>query len=105
MSITERLKSVMESKNMSIKMLSEQLDIPYRTLQNYLLNERTPSVEVLVKISQFLKIDLNWLILGEEVDSSVELTDRELNLISHYRLLDKRVQEAFLVSFEQLSKN
>ncbi|HED4454457.1 TPA: helix-turn-helix transcriptional regulator, partial [Pasteurella multocida] len=65
MSISNRLREVMELKGLSIKALSELLDMPYRTLQNYLLNERTPSADALIKISQTLNVDLNWLMIGE----------------------------------------
>ena len=43
MSINNRLREVMEYKGLSIKAFAELLDVPYRTLQNYLLNERDPS--------------------------------------------------------------
>ena len=43
MSISNRLREVMEYKGLSIKVFAELLDMPYRTLQNYLLNERDPS--------------------------------------------------------------
>ena len=65
MSISNRLREVMEYKGLSIKAFAELLDMPYRTLQNYLLNERDPSAEVLIKISDVLNVDLNWLMRGE----------------------------------------
>ncbi|MDH2927320.1 helix-turn-helix transcriptional regulator [Lonepinella koalarum] len=109
MSIVDRLKSVMENQGLSIKNLANQLDIPYRTLQNYLLNERTPSIDVLVKVSQQLNVDLNWLVLGQENENSPTnkdtLTKEELDLITHYRSMDKNIQNAFLMLFEKTSKN
>lgn len=59
MSINNRLREVMEYKGLNIKAFAELLDVPYRTLQNYLLNEREPSAEVLIKISDALNINLN----------------------------------------------
>ena len=67
MSISNRLREVMEYKGLSIKAFAELLDMPYRTLQNYLLNERDPSAEVLIKISDVLNVNLNWLMRGKGV--------------------------------------
>ncbi|HJF75028.1 MAG TPA: helix-turn-helix domain-containing protein [Gallibacterium anatis] len=108
MSISNRLREVMEYKGLNIKAFAKLLDVPYRTLQNYLLNERVPSVEVLIKISQSMNIDLNWLMLGVgemfccEFNNK-ELTERELNLLQHYRLMSDDMQKAFDVSFKHLS--
>ncbi len=66
MSIENRLKQVMETKNMNIKKFSETTGIPYRTLQNYLLGERKIGIEALDKINTQLGIDLNWLLTGKE---------------------------------------
>ena len=38
MNTSERLKQVMEVKGFNLKTFSEQTDIPYRTLQNYIFN-------------------------------------------------------------------
>ncbi len=66
MSIKNRLKQVMETKDMNIKKFSETTGIPYRTLQNYLSGERKIGTEALDKIYTQLSIDLNWLLTGKE---------------------------------------
>lgn len=110
MSINNRLREVMEYKGLNIKAFAELLNVPYRTLQNYLLNERDPSAEVLIKISDVLNVDLNWLMLGEGgvFRSSMnkdELNEKEKQLISHYRKMSNDTQIAFDVSFKFLSEN
>lgn len=110
MSINNRLREVMEYKGLNIKAFAELLDVPYRTLQNYLLNERDPSAEVLIKISDVLNVNLNWLMRGEgEIFSSSmnesELNEKEKLLISHYRRMPSDMQIAFDVSFKFLSEN
>lgn len=99
----------MECKGLNIKALAELLDVPYRTLQNYLLNERDPSAEVLIKISDVLNIDLNWLMCGKgamsnSVVNGNELSEKERELISHYRRLSDDIQTAFDVSFKFLTE-
>lgn len=108
MSISNRLREVMEYKGLSIKAFAELLDMPYRTLQNYLLNERNPSAEVLIKISDVLNVDLNWLIRSEgsmfRTHLSGELTEKEKAIINHYRMMSNDMQTAFDISFKILSE-
>lgn len=108
MSISNRLREVVEYKGLSIKAFAELLDIPYRTLQNYLLNERDPSAEVLIKISDVLNVDLNWLIRSEgsmfRTHLSEELTEKEKAIINYYRMMSNDMQTAFDISFKILSE-
>ena len=108
MSISNRLREVMEIKGLNIKCFSEQLNIPYRTLQNYLLHSRDPSAEVLVKVSEALDVNLNWLMRGKgEVFNSFAvgtLTESEQTLINNYRMMSNDTQAAFDISFKHLSK-
>lgn len=110
MSISNRLREVMEYKGLNIKAFAELLNVPYRTLQNYLLNERDPSAEVLIKISDVLNVDLNWLMRGEgkmfrSSTNENELSEKEKQLISHYRKMSNDTQIAFDASFKFLSEN
>lgn len=109
MSINNRLREVMEYKGLNIKAFAELLDVPYRTLQNYLLNERDPSAEVLIKISDVLNVDLNWLMRGEGEMfrgsmSESKLNEKEKQLIRHYRKMSSDTQIAFDVFFKFLSR-
>lgn len=65
MSIKERLKILIDLLGFNIKQFSRQTGIPYRTLQNYLLGLREPTIENISKISTHLGINLNWLLTGE----------------------------------------
>ncbi|KEZ17238.1 HTH-type transcriptional regulator immR [Glaesserella parasuis] len=110
MSINNRLREVMEYKGLNIKAFAELLNVPYRTLQNYLLNERDPSAEVLIKISDVLNVDLNWLMRGKgemlysAADGS-ELNEKEKQLISYYRKMPIDTQNAFDIAFKILTTN
>lgn len=110
MSINNRLREVMEYKGLNIKAFAELLNVPYRTLQNYLLNERDPSAEVLIKISDVLNVDLNWLMRGEgkifrDSMNESELNEKEKHLIAHYRKMSRDMQVAFDTSFKFLSES
>ncbi|HDR1063889.1 TPA: helix-turn-helix transcriptional regulator, partial [Pasteurella multocida] len=99
MSINTRLREVMEYKSLNIKAFAELLDVPYRTLQNYLLNERDPSAELLIKVSDVFNVDLNWLMRGQgemfrDSMSESTLNEKEKQLISHYREMPNDMQIA-----------
>ncbi len=91
MSISERLKQVMKLKNLNIKAFSETTDIAYRSVQNYLREEREPNAEALLKIRHALDVNINWLLTGNgdvfvmNSDDSV-LTADEMELLKKYRL-------------------
>ena len=116
MSISERLKQVMEVKGFNLKTFSEQTikafseisGIPYRSIQNYLRNEREPNVEALIKLKEAMNIDINWLLTGEGKMyrnlPNDELEAKEQTLINHYRMMSNDTQAAFDVSFKELSK-
>lgn len=109
MSISNRLREVMEYKGLNIKTFAELLDMPYRTLQNYLLNERDPSAEALIKVSDVLNVNLNWLMRGEgdmfrSSMNESELNEKEKQLISHYREMPNDTQIAFDVIFRNLTE-
>ncbi len=65
MSIATRLRSVLETKGLSIKEASDLVGIPYRTLQNYLLDEREPNTKALAALRTHLGISMDWLLTGE----------------------------------------
>jgi bacteriophage CI repressor helix-turn-helix domain len=108
MSISERLKQVIEDKNLNIKAFSEISGIPYRSIQNYLRNEREPNVEALIRLKEAINIDINWLLTGEGKMyrnlPNDELKAKEQALINHYRIMSNDTQTAFDVSFKTLSE-
>lgn len=107
MSISERLKQVIEDKNLNIKAFSETSGIPYRSIQNYLRNEREPNVEALIKLKEAMNIDINWLLTGKgEMYYGLpndELEAKEQALINHYRMMSNDTKTAFEVLFKKLT--
>lgn len=110
MNTSERLKQVMEVKGFNLKTFSEQADIPYRTLQNYILTNREPNAESLAKLHSQLGINLNWLMsgkgemFGNEI-GPFNLSQKEQDLINHYQNMPENTQIAFDNLFKTLSEN
>ncbi|AIZ78484.1 helix-turn-helix domain-containing protein [Actinobacillus equuli] len=104
MNTSERLKRIMEVKGFNLKTFAEQADIPYRTLQNYILSGREPNAEALMKLHTRLGINLNWLVSGNgqmfndkfEVSN---LSQEDINLINNYQTMSEDIQTAFKILF------
>ena len=90
MNISDRLKALLDAQSLTIKAFSELTEIPYRSVQNYLREERDPNAEALNKICEKMNVNLNWLITGNgemfinKIDHST-LTSKELELIEKVR--------------------
>ena len=65
MSVSDRLKYLLEDKGMNIKEFAIKIGLPYRTVQNYLRQENTISAVALTAIYTNLGININWLLTGE----------------------------------------
>ena len=63
-----RLRVVIAEKNLSNKWLSEQLGVGQATISKWVTNSSQPSLEMLIKISKLLKIDINDLVRFDEVE-------------------------------------
>lgn len=64
MSISNRLKKAIETKQLKITESAELCGIPYRSMQNYLRGEREPNADALRLISERLGISADWLLTG-----------------------------------------
>ena len=62
MSFPEKLRSIRKELKYSVKEISEHTGIPYRSLQSYEMGTRKPSIEVLVKLSDFFQVSSDYLL-------------------------------------------
>ena len=100
MEFKDKLKEIRKDRNLTQEQLAEKANISIRTIANYESGKREPNVEILVKISNALgvqvndfydnsdiakinkkeisKIDKTYSILQEINDSSLEIKNKEL---------------------------
>jgi bacteriophage CI repressor helix-turn-helix domain len=107
MCISERLKQVLDAKNMTITEFSNVTGISYRSAMNYLNEGRDPNVEGLVKIHEALGISITWLLTGngamfQTVTQESNMSSQEEKLIANYRLMPENLKEAFSISFKEV---
>ncbi len=63
--IPKRLREVIKVLGLSLKKAAELCNIPYRSLQDYIYGSRKPRIDALVKISNSLRVSLDWLLTGK----------------------------------------
>ena len=107
MCISNRLKQVLVTKNLTVKEFSSLTDISYRSAMNYLNEGRDPSVESLIKFHKVLGISLTWLLTGEgtmfhSVMTNNSISSQEQKLIDYYRQMPEFLKDAFLISFKEI---
>lgn len=62
-----RLRVIIAEKNLTNKWLSEQLGVGQATISKWVQNNSQPNLEMLIKISKVLNVDLNELVRFDEV--------------------------------------
>ena len=70
-----RLRVVIAEKNLSNKWLSEQLGVGQATISKWVTNSSQPNLEMLIKLSKILDIDLKDLVRFDQVEIDKPRTD------------------------------
>lgn len=86
----DRLKKLRESKGYSMKQMSTALNLPYTTYVNYEQNKREPNSEILILISKYFGVSIDYLIGRADqsdilINKHIDLTDHEQEVIIAYR--------------------
>ncbi len=59
-----RLASAIEFRGYTIRRLADETRIPYRSLQSYLLGERSMSADAVRRVAETLCVSADWLLTG-----------------------------------------
>lgn len=79
--------------------------IPSSTISNWKTRDNSPKVSDIVKIAEYKKVSLEWLITGQEKKEE-GLSADERNMLEAYRLLDEKDrQELKAIAELKLSLN
>ena len=71
-----RLRVVIAEKNLSNKWLSEQLGVGQATISKWVTNSSQPNLEMLIKLSKILDIDMKELVRFDQVEIDKPSTDK-----------------------------
>lgn len=109
MTLGNRLKSLMEERNISQKELSKELNIAISTLNGYANDYREPDYKTLIGLAQYFDVSIDYL-LGVSNISNVCLVKNENSeqlqqLIRFYEQLDCEYQNILVELAKVLTKN
>ena len=72
-----RLRVVLAENNLTNKWLSEQLNVGPATISKWVTNSSQPNLEMLMKISKLLKVELNDLVRFDKLDENDNIVIEE----------------------------
>ncbi len=92
MDIGKRLNKLRKTKNITRLELADILFVTDKTISNWESNRTTPSLEMLVKLSEILNCNIGYLIYGDnskndiETEIKIKITDKKYNeLITFFK--------------------
>lgn len=99
----EHLRHLMQSRNLSMKALGEELSVTPATLSRYLSGDRTPDLPYVVKIASYFSVSIDWLLgfNGDKYDIMPVEVQEISNLYQLATPQDRRVVQAVLDKYKE----
>lgn len=99
----EHLRHLMQTRNLSMKALGEELNVTPATLSRYLSGDRTPDLPYVVKIASYFNISIDWLLgfNGDKYDIMPVEVQEIANLYQMASPQDRRVVQAVLDKYQE----
>ena len=98
------LKEIRMRRSLKIQEVSDYLHCLPSVYSRYETGKREPSVDILLKLSKFYSVSVDYLI-GNEVVADTSLSENEAVMIQAMRQADKRAQQDALALLELHSVN
>ena len=98
--VCENLKKLRESRGLSIRALSREVDITHYTLGAYEREKIVPSLENGFKLAEFFDVPIEYLVKGEMVNT----TFKDPKLLELFRTVDEMSVEERRVVKKYLQK-
>jgi len=104
--IGQRLKELIENKELTLLAFSEKVGIQRSSLSHLFSGRNKPSIDLLLKIKhQFPDTDLEWLITGESIGSADNTPQKEKEMIGSDEKSDVTYVNKGIDSTDTLSIN
>ena len=87
--VCENLKSLRESRGLSIRALSREVDITHYTLGAYERQKIVPSLENGFKLAEYFDVPIEYLVKGEKVNTDFN----DARLLELFRIVDEMSRE------------
>lgn len=99
----EHLLHLLQTRNLSMKALGEEINVTPATLSRYLSGDRTPDLPYVVKIASYFSVSIDWL-LGLNGDKYDIMPVEVQEIADLYQLAspqDRRVVQAVLDKYKE----
>lgn len=106
-SIGDRLRWLMEYRNVKQVQLAEQIGITQAAISNIATTaSRKPSAPTLLRMAAALQCSADWLITGEGHPFEINVVGKkaEKDLLNAFRALDEQAQAALLAAAKAMAK-
>lgn len=98
--LLERVKELMKESGITAKQLTKELSISSSSFTDWGKGKGSPSLETVVKFSNYFKVSIDWLVNGKEFQQADVLeysNQKEETLIVKFRSLTPDLQEKLIV--------
>lgn len=102
--IIQRIRALMQEKNLSINMLAQLSDVSQSTLSSLMNRENSPTLPTLTKICNGLNITITQFFLSD-VDYQVTLNKDQRLLLQTFNSLNPGNQALFLKILEDIKNS
>lgn len=97
----ERVKIELKQRNIKQAVFAEECDIPVNTFVGWIAKNRTPDLEIIIKIADKLGVSVGYLISGNDDVNS----HSEKELVSAYKNIPDVLKPAILNFLRELGDN
>lgn len=105
MTVAERIINLIDSNNVKQKDFALAIGTKEQTVSAWRKRGSNPSVDLIVPISRFFDISVEYILTGENATKSApHLTKDEKELLENYRLLDDKQKKAIISHSESLAE-
>ncbi len=103
MKLNEKLRNLIEERDLTQKQLAKDLNIAASTLGGYVQGYSEPDFETLKLLASYFHVSTDYL-LGYQPDKQSHLTEREMELLQVFRALSDNEQEIYLEQGKSILK-
>lgn len=102
----ERILDLLKKNNMTAAKLTEILKIHKSSVTEWKKGKTKPSIEIIIQISSLFHVSTDYLLLGKDMkeDSSITYTEEEKMLLTEYKKLDFKGQNAVRNTIQEESE-
>lgn len=105
MTFGDRLREILEQKEIMQKKFAARLNISESAISDYVNDRRLPNILLVNDMAKELGVSVDYLLGYQPAPESVAVSPREVGLIQKFRALPKEKQDIMISLMEMLSEN